>query len=33
MGLLTIGLTLYPLLVWLVARWIQRNQTQSGLMA
>ena len=33
MGMLTIGLTLYPLLVWLVARWIQRNQTQSGLMA
>lgn len=33
MGLLTIGLTLYPLFVWLVARWLQRNQTQSGLMA
>jgi hypothetical protein len=33
MGLLTIGLTLYPLFVWLVARWLQRNQTQSGLTA
>ncbi|MBN1219344.1 MAG: hypothetical protein JXM69_10480 [Anaerolineae bacterium] len=33
MGLLTIGLTLYPLFVWLIARWIQRNQTQSGLTA
>ncbi|MBN1992627.1 MAG: hypothetical protein JW953_07955 [Anaerolineae bacterium] len=33
LGLLTIGLTLYPLLVWLVARWLQRNQTQSGLPA
>lgn len=33
MGMLTIGLTLYPLFVWLIARWIQRNQTQSGLMA
>jgi hypothetical protein len=33
MGMLTIGLTLYPLFVWLVARWLQRNQTQSGLMA
>jgi hypothetical protein len=33
MGLLTIGLTLYPLFVWLIARWLQRNQTQTGLMA
>jgi hypothetical protein len=33
MGLLTIGLTLYPLLVWLIARWLQRDQTQSGLTA
>jgi hypothetical protein len=33
MGLLTIGLTVYPLFVWLIARWLQRNQTQTGLMA
>ena len=32
-GLLTIGLTIYPLCVWLVARWIRRTRTQSGLMA
>lgn len=28
MGLLTIGLTLYPLLVWLTARWIQHSHTR-----
>ncbi len=32
-GLLTIGLTLYPLCVWLIARWVRRSQTQSGLRA
>jgi hypothetical protein len=32
-GLLTIGLTLYPLCVWLIARWVQRSHTQSGLTA
>jgi len=32
-GLLTIGLTVYPLCVWLVARWVRRTRTQSGLMA
>jgi hypothetical protein len=33
MGLLTIGLTLYPLLVWLAARRIRRSGTQRGLTA
>lgn len=33
LGMLTIGLTLYPLLVWLVARWLRRKQTRPGLMA
>ena len=33
MGLLTIGLTCYPLLVWLLARWLRRNQTRTGLTA
>jgi hypothetical protein len=33
-GLLTIGLTLYPLFVWLTARWIRQGGTQQpGLMA
>lgn len=31
LGLLTIGLTLYPLLIWLLARWIRRGGTQRGL--
>ncbi len=33
LGLLTIGLTLYPLFVWLVVRWIRQSHTQSGLTA
>ncbi len=34
MGLLTIGLTLYPLFVWLTARWIRQSGThQPGLPA
>jgi len=33
-GLLTIGLTLYPLFVWLTARWIRQGDAQQpGLMA
>jgi hypothetical protein len=32
-GVLTIGLTLYPLFVWLVARWLQRGNPQSRLPA
>ena len=30
LGLLAIGLTLYPLFVWLVVRWIRQSPTQSG---
>lgn len=30
-GMLTIGLTLYPLFVWLVARWIRHSNAQPGL--
>lgn len=30
-GLLTIGLTLYPLLVWLAARWVRRHDIWPGL--
>ena len=30
-GLLTIGLTLYPLFVWLLARWIRRSGAYPGL--
>ena len=33
MGLLTLALTVYPLFVWLLAHWIRRSRTQSGLMA
>lgn len=29
MGLLTIGLTLYPVLVWLLARWLKHGRTQQ----
>jgi hypothetical protein len=32
-GLLTIGLTLYPLFVWLLARWIRRSNARPGLPA
>ena len=32
-ALLTIGLTLYPLFVWLMARWIRRSNAQPGLPA
>lgn len=31
LGLVTIGLTLYPLLVWVTARWLRRSRTQPGL--
>jgi hypothetical protein len=31
LGLVTIGLTVYPLLVWLAARWIRRSKTRPGL--
>ena len=30
-GLLTIGLTLYPLFVWLLVRWIRRSGAHPGL--
>ncbi len=33
LGLAIIGLTLYPLLVWLAARWIRRSKTWPGLPA
>jgi hypothetical protein len=33
MGLLTIALTVYPLFVWLIARYIRQSRTQSGLTA
>lgn len=33
MGLLTIGLTLYPLFVWLFARWVRRSRAHPGLPA
>jgi hypothetical protein len=33
LGLATVGLTLYPLFVWLTARWIQRSKTRPGLPA
>ena len=33
MGLLTIALTVYPLFVWLLVRWIRRGHTQTGLTA
>lgn len=33
LGLLTVGLTLYPLIVWLAARWIRRSKTRTGLPA
>ena len=33
MGLLTIALTVYPLFVWLLIRWIRRGHTQTGLTA
>lgn len=33
LGLLTIALTVYPLFVWLLARWIRQSRTQSGLTA
>lgn len=33
LAMLTIGLTLYPLLVWLVARWLRRRYPQTGLTA
>jgi hypothetical protein len=33
LGLATVGLTLYPLLVWLTARWIGRSKTRTGLPA
>jgi hypothetical protein len=32
-GLLTMALTIYPLFVWLVARWVRRSHTQPGLTA
>ena len=32
-GLITVGLTLYPLLVWLVARWVRQRGPQSRLPA
>ncbi len=32
-GFLTIGLTLYPLLVWLMVRWIQHRGTKPGVTA
>jgi hypothetical protein len=32
-GLATIGLSLYPLFVWLAARWIGRSKTRTGLPA
>lgn len=33
LGLATIGLTLYPLLVWLAVRWLRRSKTRPGLPA
>jgi hypothetical protein len=33
MGLMTIGMTLYPLFVWLVARWVRHRGTWPGLTA
>ncbi len=33
LGLVTVGLTLYPLFVWLMARWISRSKTRTGLPA
>jgi hypothetical protein len=33
LGLAIIGLTLYPLLVWLAARWVRRSKTWPGLPA
>jgi hypothetical protein len=33
LGLVTIGLTIYPLLVWLATRWIRRGKTRPGLPA
>lgn len=33
LGLATVGLTLYPLFVWLTARWIRRSKTRPGLPA
>lgn len=32
-GLATIGVTLYPLLVWLAAHWLRRSKTRPGLPA
>jgi hypothetical protein len=32
-GMLTIGLTLYPLFVWLLARWIRHSNARPGLPA
>jgi hypothetical protein len=32
-GLVTVGLTLYPLLVWLIARWVRQRGPQSRLPA
>lgn len=31
LGLVTIGLTIYPLLVWLATRWMRRGKTRPGL--
>jgi hypothetical protein len=33
LGLATIGLTLYPLLVWLTVCWLRRSKTRPGLPA
>jgi hypothetical protein len=33
LGLATVGLTLYPLLVWLTVRWLRRSKTRPGLPA
>jgi hypothetical protein len=33
LGIVIIGLTLYPLLVWLAARWVRRSKTRPGLPA
>jgi hypothetical protein len=33
LGLATIGLTLYPLLVWLTVRWFRHSKTRPGLPA